>query len=97
MAVRAELGRLIEQEGKIVLMVQHSYGGLVGSEAVIERLSYEKRQALGLPGGVFHLFLYAAFLLDEGQSVLGAYGESPNNDVRVSAHKFFIFFQPREV
>lgn len=92
LAVRTELGRLIEQEGKVVLMVQHSYGGLVGSEAVTEGLSYEKRQALGLSGGVFYLFLYAAFLLEEGQSFIGEYGESPNTDVRVSPHETFFFF-----
>jgi len=61
----------------------HSYGGLVGSEATIEELSYINRQARGPPGGVIHLFFYAAFLLQEGQSVLSAFGESPNNDVKV--------------
>ena len=61
----------------------HSYGGLVGGEATTEELSYAKRQAEGLPGGVIHFFLYSAFLLEEGQSVLSAFGESPNNDVKV--------------
>ncbi len=84
LAIRTELIRLIEYERKTVVVVMHSYGGLVGSEATTEDLSYSKRQAQGLSGGVIHLFLYSAFLLDEGQSVLGAFGESPNNDVRVS-------------
>ena len=82
--IRTALDRLVKQEGKAVLLVMHSYGGLVGSEAVTEELSYSKRQDQGLPGGVIHLFFYAAFLLKEGQSVLGAFGESPNNDVKVS-------------
>ena len=90
LAVRAELSRLIEKENKLVLVVQHSYGGLVGSEAITEELSYRKRQAQGLPGGVFYLFLYTAFLLEEGQSVTGTFGESPNNDVRVGAQTFSI-------
>ena len=84
LAIRTELIRLIEYEGKAVVVVMHSYGGLVGSEATTEELGYSKRQAQGLSGGVIHFFLYSAFLLDEGQSVLGAFGESPNNDVRVS-------------
>ena len=84
LAVRTELIRQIEYEGKIVVMVLHSYGGLVGSEAVTEELTWAKRQAQGLPGGVIHIFFYAAFLLNEGQSVLSAFGESPNNDVKVS-------------
>lgn len=84
LAIRTELIRQIEYNGKTVVMVMHSYGGLVGSEAAIEDLSYAKRQAQGLPGGVVHLFFYSAFLLSEGQSVLSAFGESPNSDVHVS-------------
>jgi len=82
-AIRKELTRLIEGEGRTVVVVMHSYGGLVGSEATTEELSYANRHARGLPGGVIHLFFYAAFLLQEGQSVLSAFGESPNNDVKV--------------
>ena len=90
-AVRAELGRLIEHEGKDVVVIMHSYGGLVGSEAVTEELGRTKRKEKGLPGGVIHLFYYSAFLLEEGQSVLSAFGESPNNDVKVN---ILIFLQP---
>lgn len=82
-AIHKELSRLIESEGRNVVVVMHSYGGLVGSEATTEELSYTNRQARGLPGGVIHLFFYTAFLLQEGQSVLGVFGESPNNDVKV--------------
>jgi pimeloyl-ACP methyl ester carboxylesterase len=84
LAIRLELIRQIEYEEKNVVVVMHSYGGLVGSEAVTEELSYAKRQSQGLAGGVTHLFYYCAFLLDKGQSVLSAFGESPNSDVRVS-------------
>lgn len=85
LAIRLELIRQIEYEEKNVVVAMHSYGGLVGSEAVTEELSYAKRQSSqGLAGGVTHLFYYCAFLLDKGQSVLSAFGESPNSDVRVS-------------
>ena len=84
LVIRTELTRQIEYEGKIVVVVMHSYGGLVGSEATIEEFGYDKRQAQGLPGGVIHFFYYASFVLEEGQSVFSAFGESPNNDVRVS-------------
>lgn len=83
LAIRLELTRQVEYEGKFVVVAMHSYGGLVGSEAIPEELGYAKRQSLGLPGGVIHLFYYCAFILNEGQSVLSAFGESPNNDVRV--------------
>ena len=85
LAIRIELIRQVEYQGKNVVVVMHSYGGLVGSEAATEELSYAKRHAQGLPGGVIHLFLYSAFLINEGQSVLSAFGESPTNDVKVRA------------
>lgn len=89
LAVRTELTRQIEYEEKNVVVVMHSYGGLVGSEAITEELSYPKRHAQGLPGGVIHLFFYSAFLLNEGQSVLSAFGESPNNDIKVTTFSTF--------
>lgn len=84
-AIHTELARLIQDEGKMVFVVMHSYGGLVGSEAIPEELTYTARQAEGHPGGVIHLFYCCAFILSEGQSVLGVFGESPNNDVKVSS------------
>lgn len=83
LSVRSELTRLVEYEHKKVVVVMHSYGGLVGSEAVTEDLSYSRRQSQCLLGGVIHLFYYCAFILPKGESVLSAFGESPNNDVRV--------------
>ncbi|KAI4157802.1 MAG: hypothetical protein LQ342_007997 [Letrouitia transgressa] len=82
LVIRSELVRLVEYMNKTVVVVMHSYGGLVGSEAVPEELSYSKRRAQGLTGGVIHLFFFTAFMLNEGQSVLSAFGESPNNDVK---------------
>ncbi|KAF2489255.1 alpha/beta-hydrolase [Lophium mytilinum] len=82
LAIRVELIRQIEYERKTVVLVMHSYGGLVGSEAVPEELSYTYRQARGLPGGVVHLFYFSAFILAEDQSVLGVFGESTREDIR---------------
>lgn len=93
LAIRTELIRQVEYEGKDVVVVMHSYGGLVGSEAIAEDLTWAKRRAQGLPGGVIHIFFYAAFLLNEGQSVLSAFGESPNNDVRVRSLSSLRVFQ----
>lgn len=77
------LQQLIEKEGKSVVVVMHSYGGIVGSTAIPQFLAYTSRQAEGKKGGVLHLFYYAAFVLPEGASVMGTYGESPNNYVTV--------------
>jgi len=82
LAVRLELTKLIEYGNKTVVVVMHSYGGLVGSEAIPEELTYTNRKARGQAGGVIHLYYFSAFLLPVGQSVLEAFGESPNNDVK---------------
>ncbi|KAL3447404.1 Alpha/beta hydrolase fold-1 [Aspergillus insuetus] len=70
------------EDGKMVVVVMHSYGGIVGSEAIREEMSYTTRQTRRQKGGVIHLFYYTAFLLEKGKSVLETFGESPNNDVR---------------
>lgn len=81
-AIEAEAKRLVVNEGKNVMLVMHSYGGLIGSNAISKELSLQSRRQSGLPGGVFRLFYFAAFVLDEGKSVLGTFGESPNNDIK---------------
>lgn len=68
--VRAEINRLVDQ-GKDVILVMHSYGGLVGSQAV-EGLGKASRKQHGLPGGVIHMAFIAAFLLPEGSSLAAA-------------------------
>jgi hypothetical protein len=62
--------RIIEQlveDGKMVIVVMHSYGGIVGSKAIPKSLSYTARQERGEKGGVIHLFYYTAFLLEKGE------------------------------
>ncbi|KAL2688960.1 hypothetical protein Neosp_003010 [[Neocosmospora] mangrovei] len=66
-AVRASVERLSD-EGKKVVLVVHSYGGLVGANAV-EGLGYKQRQREGKTGGVI-LFVYlAAFVTPLGKSI----------------------------
>jgi hypothetical protein len=82
--IKSVAERLVNDEGKKVFVVMHSYGGLVGGNAISRELSFKYRKSAGLPGGVIHLLYVTAFVLDERQSVLGTFGESPNNDVKVS-------------
>ncbi|KAI1178978.1 alpha/beta-hydrolase [Nemania sp. FL0916] len=81
-AIQNVLKHLIEDEGRRVVLLMHSYGGLVGNEAAVEELTWAKRSSLDLPGGIIYAFYVAAFVLTKGQSVLGTFGESPNNDVK---------------
>lgn len=83
LAVRKELVRQVEHEHQTVVVVMHSYGGLVGGEAIPEDLSYTKRQSLGLLGGVIHLFYFCAYVLDQGESLLGTCGDRPSINVHV--------------
>lgn len=79
-AVEAVIKTLVEDEGKTVMVVMHSYGGLVGSEAIPGALTYASRRERDLPGGVARLFYLAAFVLPRGQSGTSTAGPaaSPN-------------------
>lgn len=83
-AIEAEARRLVVDEGKNVMVAMHSYGGLVGSNAISEDLSLHSRRRAGLTSGVYRLLYFAAFVLDDGKSVLGTFGESPNNDLKLN-------------
>lgn len=74
--VQSVLRRLFEEDNRDVLVLMHSYSGLVGVEAIPEELSRQHRKGRG------HLFFFSAFIVAQGQSVLGTFGESPNNDLR---------------
>lgn len=89
LAVREKLLRIVEYEHKMVVVVMHSTGGLVGSEAIPEDLSYTKRQSLGLSGGVIHLFYIGASMLDKGESLLETFGDwPPSSDIHVRERSF---------
>ncbi|KAJ0160934.1 hypothetical protein CTA2_7055 [Colletotrichum tanaceti] len=66
-AVRAVLERLAD-EGKEIVLVVHSYGGLVGSNAV-EGLGYKQRAREGKKGGVVIFVYLAAFVLPLGKCI----------------------------
>lgn len=52
-----------------ILVVMHSYGGVVGDNALSDLL-WSQRQAAGKPGGVVHLVYAAAFIIPAGTSLL---------------------------
>ncbi|TGZ82630.1 alpha/beta-hydrolase [Ascodesmis nigricans] len=54
--------------GKQVVVVLHSYGGIVGSSAA-HQLSYKYRQTQGLPGGIITLVYISAFVVPAGNSI----------------------------
>lgn len=69
----AVLDRLAERDTGPVVLVGHSYGGAVISQAAAGRHD------------VGHLLYIAAFALEAGESVVGALGAMPRHDVGLSA------------
>ena len=71
--VRRQLLPLIENEGKDVLLLTHSYGGIAGAGAA-HGLSKTTRTQEGKKGGVIGLIYLSAFVVPEGTSLLMALG-----------------------
>lgn len=69
--------------GKDVVMIMHSIGGIVGTEAA-QGLSKAERQKAGLPGGVVHLIYLASYLADEGESTFTFYAPGRGMPTRAS-------------
>ena len=67
-AVREAVEKLVVKEEKEVLVVMHSSGGMVGSDALLG-LSLKERSQLGRRGGVVRLVYIAALIFPEGTQV----------------------------
>ncbi|KAK3168974.1 hypothetical protein OEA41_005422 [Lepraria neglecta] len=78
-AIRSVLERLVEEDGKEVLLALHSYGGVPGCQTV-SGLERSKRKAEGRPGGVIHVLFIAALLVEQGQGMAAALegGKAPS-------------------
>ncbi|KAK6834368.1 alpha/beta-hydrolase [Apiospora arundinis] len=66
--IRSYVESLVEA-GRSVIAVLHSYGGQVGSNALVG-LGLEARAKAGLEGGVSHLIYMCAFAMPEGGSMV---------------------------
>ena len=58
-------------EGRDIIVVMHSYGGMPGSQA-LKGLGKRERAGQGKPGGVIRLVYIAAWVIDEGETMPGA-------------------------
>lgn len=73
--VRKVLNPLLE-EGKEVVLIGHSSGG-ISMSAVVEGNDIASRKAAGQEGGVLTCIFLAAFVIPKGQSLLGMLGGQP--------------------
>ena len=72
-SIRCEALQPLINNGKEVLLVMHSYGGVPGSAAA-KRLSTVERRQQGLKGGVIGQVFVAAMVLEEGDTLLSSLG-----------------------
>lgn len=77
----------MEIEKRDVIVVAHSYGGLVTTQSVTAEFS-KAREAKGLAGGVVHLVFMCAFIVPLGESLESALGGllPPSFEVDVSIY-----------
>ncbi|KAL9635073.1 MAG: hypothetical protein Q9204_002755 [Flavoplaca sp. TL-2023a] len=76
--VRDQTVALIERSQEVIMLL-HSYGGAVGTEA-IKGLSKNERTQANLYGGVTHLIYMCGFMLQAGECVGGASLPRPTPD-----------------
>ena len=93
-AIRSELNKLIEEQGKDVIVVMHSYGGVVGTEAVHESLGKKARESKGVSGGILQLLYMCAFVLPLGDSLGSALGGGIPPFIKVQVRQPFSNFYP---
>lgn len=72
-AIASTLKPLVEEEGKDVLIILHSYAGMPGAAAATH-LSKTQRAKEGKAGGVIGLLFIGAFVVPEGLSCAGLQG-----------------------
>ncbi|KAJ9295062.1 hypothetical protein DTO271G3_6232 [Paecilomyces variotii] len=63
------LKKLIDDEGKWVLLVGHSSGGWVATESAKPELQAATRKSEGKEGGIIGIFYMGAFIIPVGESV----------------------------
>ncbi|KAF2731534.1 alpha beta-hydrolase [Polyplosphaeria fusca] len=72
--IRDELKQLIHVEEKDVIVIAHSYGGAVSTQALDKLFAKKERTSHGQKGGVVRLVYMCAFLLPLGHSLTSALG-----------------------
>lgn len=73
----------LADRGDDVVVLMHSYGGQVGSEAV-KSVGKEERQKAGKKGGVVKLIYLTAAVLEVGSSMKSESGDPPPGLVEIS-------------
>ncbi|EMC95671.1 hypothetical protein BAUCODRAFT_71724 [Baudoinia panamericana UAMH 10762] len=75
--------RTLADQGKDIVMVMHSRGGHIGSDAC-KGFGKAERAEAGHLGGIVHMVYLAAFAIAENESIFTAFGQQPAPFVRIT-------------
>ncbi|KAK8251237.1 Alpha/beta hydrolase fold-1 [Phyllosticta capitalensis] len=93
-SLRSLLSKLIEEEEKEVVLLLHSYGGVVGACAS-EGLGLKQRRAAGKKGGIVVIIYQAAFAIPKGKSLMDMLpGGEPLDWMRNEDGRVFVDISP---
>lgn len=87
--IRSLLNELIEAQAKNVICILHSYGGVIGTEAIHESLGIKARRNNGLNGGVLGILYMSAFVLPLGACLNTPFGGSFPPWIQLEVRHFF--------
>jgi alpha-beta hydrolase superfamily lysophospholipase len=68
--VRKNIADLVEVQNKELIVIAHSYGGMVMSEALTADLGKASRSKAGKTGGIIRIVYLTAFLVPLGESLM---------------------------
>jgi hypothetical protein len=88
-AIQTEVKKFAD-EGKDVVLIAHSYGGTVASQAV-KGLSKTEREMQGEKGGIVRLGFITALVPDEGETAVSANGAAAT-DGMIEVDEVSVYF-----
>ncbi|EIW78693.1 alpha beta-hydrolase [Coniophora puteana RWD-64-598 SS2] len=94
-AVKDALIRLVEEGRKKVIVVAHSYGGIVASEAVLAEFGRKAREEKGDSGGILRIVFICAILVPVGVKPWEYHEPLP--DVKMEGTDRFSMHNPGEM
>ncbi|KAK7728478.1 hypothetical protein SLS57_002366 [Botryosphaeria dothidea] len=92
-SLRNTLSRLIDDQSKEVVVLLHSYGGVVGSCAS-QGFGFKQRASERKKGGILEIIYLSAFALPKGKSLLDMLGGQPLPWMRIEGPKVFVDLPP---
>src|ERR1700761_6439425 len=81
--IRTELSNLIDTESRDVIVIAHSYGGMVATQGITKELGKQYRKAQGKSGGIIRIIYMCAFIVTLGESLGSALGGGPAPDTQL--------------